>query len=125
MFTPKLGLVLLFVESPARSCEFYTKLLKMEPLEASPTFCMFAFDNGVKLGLWSRHTAEPQVSAMPSTAEICFSENSIDALFMEMKKQNIPMIQEVTDMDFGRTFVAQDPDGHRIRIYRLHDEQKA
>jgi hypothetical protein len=26
-------------------------------------------------------------------------------------------------MDFGRTFVAIDPDGHRIRVYKLRDEK--
>ncbi|MBS0635547.1 MAG: VOC family protein [Verrucomicrobia bacterium] len=120
MFTPKLGMVLLFVESPQESCEFYKKLLQREPLEASPTFCLFQFDNGIQLGCWSRHTAEPKVVATPSTAEICFSADEIDKAFEVMKKENIPMLQDITDMDFGRTFVARDPDGHRIRIYRLH-----
>jgi hypothetical protein len=27
-------------------------------------------------------------------------------------------------MDFGRTFVALDPDGHRIRIYKLTQEKE-
>ena len=121
MFTPKLGIVILFVESPAQSCAFYKKLLQREPLEASDTFCLFQLENGVQLGLWSRYTAEPAVSSLPSTAEICFSEESIDSLFVAMKEQNIPMLQEITDMDFGRTFVALDPDGHRIRIYKLHE----
>ena len=121
MFAPSLGLVLLFVDSPEKSREFYTMLLQLEPLESSPTFCMFALENDVNLGLWSRHTAEPLVSAQPSTAEICFSVDNVDEVFAEMKKRNIPMVQEITDMDFGRTFVAHDLDGHRIRIYRLHE----
>jgi predicted enzyme related to lactoylglutathione lyase len=31
--------------------------------------------------------------------------------------------QKPTDMDFGRTFVVLDPDGHRIRVYKLHEEK--
>ncbi len=120
MFAPKIGIVLLFVESPARSCEFYKKLLKREPLEASATFCLFQLDNGVQLGCWSRYTAEPEVSGMPSTSEICFSDENIDQVFTEMQKEKYQMAQEIIDMDFGRTFVALDPDGHRIRIYKLH-----
>jgi len=120
MFTPKLGIVLLFVESPAKSCEFYKMLLQKEPLEASPTFCLFQLENGVQLGCWSRHTAEPRVTSLPATSEICFSDEEVDKVFEAMKAKNIPVLQEVTDMDFGRTFVAADPDGHRIRIYKLH-----
>ncbi len=124
MFEPKLGIIIFFVESPVRSRDFYKKLLQREPIEASDTFCLFTLDNGVQLGLWSRHTAEPTVVATPSTAEICFSHDNVDALFEVMKSQNIPMAQEITDMDFGRTFVLQDPDGHRIRIFKLHEEAR-
>ncbi len=124
MFTPKLGIVLLFVDSPARSCQFYKKLLNREPLESSATFCLFQLDNDIQLGCWSRHTAEPKVEALPSSAEISFSEQNIDSAYRAMKEQNYLMAQEITDMDFGRTFVLQDPDGHRIRIYKLHEEQK-
>ncbi len=122
MFVPKLGIVILFVESPARSGAFYKKLLQREPLEASETFCLFQLDNGVQLGLWSRYTAEPTVTSYPATCEICFSDEHVDKVYEAMLKEGIPMLQQITDMDFGRTFVAHDPDGHRIRIYKLHEE---
>ena len=27
-----------------------------------------------------------------------------------------------TDLDFGRSFVALDPDGHRLRVYAVAEE---
>ena len=29
-----------------------------------------------------------------------------------------------TDMDFGRTFVALDPDNHRLRVYWLNEGEQ-
>ena len=56
--------VLLFVDSPKASGAFYSDLLGVEPVETSPTFCLFALPNGLMFGLWSRHTAEPTPAEM-------------------------------------------------------------
>ena len=122
MIQPTLGLVLLFVKNPHTSAAFYNKLFNAKPIEQSPTFAMFALSNGVMLGLWSRYTAEPTVAMQPGTAEICFVVENVDAAFDTLGAEGITMIQKPTDMDFGRTFVALDPDGHRIRIYKLSGE---
>lgn len=124
MLVPKLGFVLLFVENPQASGVFYRELLNKNPVEESPTFVLFALENGVMLGLWSRHTAEPSVSAAGGGSEIAFSHENVDELYKEWVDLEIPMAQVPTDMDFGRTFVALDPDGHRIRVYRLHPSQQ-
>ncbi|HEV2600661.1 MAG TPA: VOC family protein [Candidatus Babeliales bacterium] len=119
MFKPNLSYVLLFVENPIESAHFYKKLFGFEPVELQPTFSMFALPNGVMLGLWSRYTAEPLVTATPGAAEICFSTEDVDALYEDWGNKGITMIQKPTDMDFGRTFVALDLDGHRIRAFKL------
>ena len=31
----------------------------------------------------------------------------------------LKILQTPTDLDFGRTFVALDPDNHRLRVYWL------
>ena len=123
MITPNLGFVLLFVKNPPQSAAFYSRLLGLTPIEQSPTFALFALTNGVMLGLWSRETAEPKVTAQPGASEICFSVPDVDTVYNDWHAKGIQMAQIPTDMDFGRTFVALDPDGHRIRIYRLHGEQ--
>jgi predicted enzyme related to lactoylglutathione lyase len=122
MFVPNLGFVLLFVENPLQSSSFYRQILSQKPLQESPTFVLFALPNGVMLGLWSRKTAEPPVLATGGGSEIAFGDGNVDQVYRKWTDLGIPMAQAPTDMDFGRTFVALDPDGHRIRIYRLKEE---
>jgi predicted enzyme related to lactoylglutathione lyase len=121
MFKPNLGFILLFVHNPVESAHFYKNLFNVEPIELSPTFALFSLSNGVQLGLWSRYTAEPLVTASAGAAEICFSTDNVDEMYEAWGNKGITMIQKPTDLDFGRTFVAIDPDGHRIRIYKLRE----
>ena len=118
---PNLDFVILFVTNPLESSAFYSRLFGLQPVEQSPTFAMFALPNGATLGLWSRETAEPQVLAGGGGSEIAFSEENVDQIYDQWLSLGIPMAQRLTDMDFGRTFVALDPDGHRVRIYRLSE----
>ena len=113
----QLNLVLLFVDSPLRSASFYQELLGHTPVETSPTFALFVLPNGIQLGLWSRHTAEPLVSQQPGATEVSFETDAVDELYTQWSQKAI-VLQKPTDMDFGRTFVVQDPDGHRLRAYK-------
>lgn len=123
MFTPSLGFVLLFVANPQKSSLFYQEIFEMQPIEESPTFVMFALKNGVMLGLWSQYTAEPRVTTPAGALEVCFPTKDVDALYKSWGKKRVTIAQKPSDMDFGRTFVALDPDGHRIRIYKLFEEK--
>ena len=67
------------------------------------------------------YTAEPRVDAPAGALEICFPAENVDALYVDWGKKHVTIAQKPTDMDFGRTFVALDPDGHRIRNYRLKE----
>ena len=124
MFSANLGFVLLFVSNPQKSSLFYQDLLEMKPIEESPTFVMFALENGVMLGLWSKYTAEPRVEASAGALEVCFPSHDVDALYEAWGKKHVTVAQKPTDMDFGRTFVVLDPDGHRLRVYKLHEVEK-
>lgn len=121
MLSPTLGFTLLFVENPQKSSLFYQEIFNLKPIEESPTFVMFALKNGVMLGLWSKYTAEPRVEAPAGALEICFSAENIDELYEEWGRKHVTVSQKPTDMDFGYTFVILDPDGHRIRVYKLHE----
>lgn len=114
--------ILLYVNSPAVSGRFYQALLASEPVENSETFVLFALATGLKLGLWSRHTVEPAPSAGGGGGEIGFqldSDAEVDATHAAWKALGIPILQEPVVLDFGRTFVGLDPDGHRLRVYAL------
>ena len=115
-----INFVLLYVESPAVSAAFYQKLIGRPPVEQSPTFAMFAMESGMMLGLWSRHTVEPAAAAAGGGGEIAVTVRdaaAVDATHTDWKALGLRILQEPTNLDFGRTFVALDPDGHRLRVF--------
>lgn len=119
---PDFNFVILYVDSVPASAAFYADLLGRPPAESSPGFAMFAMPSGLNFGLWSRATVEP--AAVPATAdgELAFAVESADAvhsLHADWRKRGLAIAQAPTDMDFGRTFVALDPDGHRLRVFAL------
>jgi catechol 2,3-dioxygenase-like lactoylglutathione lyase family enzyme len=113
-------LVILYVRSPAASAAFYADLLGRKPVESSPTFAMFVFDTKLKLGLWARHTVEPSAAAVGLSGEIVFpapDSKAVDACHADWSRRGLTIVQPPTEMDFGHTFVALDPDGHRLRVF--------
>jgi catechol 2,3-dioxygenase-like lactoylglutathione lyase family enzyme len=111
--------ILLYVDNPAASAEFYSGLLGRAPVEASPTFVMFALDSGVMLGLWSQKTVAPDATP-PGGGELAFAvpdNAAVKALHNEWRNRGLHIIQPPTDMDFGHTFTAVDPDEHRLRVF--------
>jgi predicted enzyme related to lactoylglutathione lyase len=114
--------LLLYVENPLASAAFYEKLLGRAPVECSTNFSMFVLDNGLKLGFWREGEVQPKPVAEPGASEILFSldaAEAVDALCVEWRRRGLPIVQEPTAMDFGYTFVATDPDGHRLRACAL------
>ena len=113
--------ILLYVSSPAQSSIFFTRLLGLEPIEASPTFVMFALGSGVMLGLWARHSVQPAADASASAAgELAFAQPdkaAVDALHALWLSQGVAVIQPPCELDFGYAFTAEDPDGHRLRVF--------
>ena len=110
---------MLYVNNPAISADFYASLLEKQPIELAPTFAMFLLDNGYKLGLWSKQEVEP-TATMSGGGELGFPVSQVaevDALYASWQKQGLKIVQPPTQMDFGYTFVALDPDEHRLRVY--------
>ena len=98
---------------------FYAELLGKSPVESSPTFVMFVLASGVMLGLWSKHTVEP-VATAPGGAELAFAvadNHAVHALYTKWLQRGLVIMQAPATMDFGYTFVASDPDGHRLRVF--------
>jgi predicted enzyme related to lactoylglutathione lyase len=111
--------VLLYVEDPAISSTFYESLLGRPVVESSPTFAMLPLRTDVMLGLWRRQGVEP--AATPAGgSEIAFAVADADAVratHETWKGRGLTIAQAPTAMDFGHTFVALDPDGHRLRVF--------
>ena len=124
MTTP--NFVILYVDSPEKSGAFYAALLGCDPVESAPTFVLFVLDNGFKLGLWSRHTVEPAAAAAGGGGELVLAVESaaaVDVTHVDWERRGLKIVQTPTDLDFGRTFVALDPDNHRLRVYWPNDNQ--
>src|SRR5438445_13694218 len=101
---PDFDLIILYVDSPQASAAFYADLLGRKPLEASPTFAMFALPGGGKLGLWSRHTVEPAAQAAGGGGEIALAvagAGDVDAVHADWSGRGLAIAQKPTDLDFG------------------------
>jgi len=117
MYEP--NFILLYVRSPAESAAFYADLLGHPPVESSPSFAMFALASGITLGLWARHTVEPAANGVGG-GELAFAiadADAVEATHADWRKRGLAIAQPPVRMDFGFTFTALDPDGHRLRVF--------
>ena len=112
--------LLLYVDSPATSANFYSRLLDRPPVELSPTFALFILDSGLKLGLWSRQDVEPATQVVGGGGELALGvadNQTVDRLHIQWAESGVSIAQDPTALDFGYTFVALDLDGHRLRVF--------
>ena len=112
--------ILLYVADPAASARFYSDLLSKQPIEASPGFAMFEARPGMMLGLWRRDEVAPAAN-QPGGFELGIpvsADSDVDSTARDWAARGITIAQQPEDMDFGRTFTALDPDGHRLRVYK-------
>ncbi|OMG71845.1 VOC family protein [Burkholderia ubonensis] len=113
------NLVLLYVDDPARSAVFYERLFARAPVAAFPTYAAFAFDNGLHVGLWSTSARNFVSHGAGHRAELAFmvdGDAEVDRLYEAWKALDVRIEQAPMTAVFGRTFVALDPDGHRLRV---------
>ncbi|MBB4191739.1 catechol 2,3-dioxygenase-like lactoylglutathione lyase family enzyme [Rhizobium aethiopicum] len=117
--------ILLFVTDAQKSASFYARLLGQDPVEASPTFAMFILPSGLALGLWGKAGVEPAPAAAGGGCEVGFkvaTADMVDRLHAEWQGKSAAILLPPTDLDFGRSFVAADPDGHRLRVYNVAED---
>jgi predicted enzyme related to lactoylglutathione lyase len=111
--------VLLYVDEPQTSAAFYARLLDRQPLDSSPNFVMFELAPGLRLGLWARRDVSPAPRAN-DTGELAMAvatNSEVEALCAEGMRKGAAILQEPVTKDFGLTFLAADPDGHRLRVF--------
>ena len=117
---PDFSFVLLYVENPPHSAAFYAGLLGCPVIEQSPTFAMLPLREGTMLGLWARSTVAPEAVNAPGASEIAFTVADAEAVrttHADWVRRGLDIVQTPTRMDFGLTFLALDPDGHRLRVF--------
>jgi predicted enzyme related to lactoylglutathione lyase len=112
--------LLLHVKNHSASATFYNELLQIPILEQKDGFAMLPLKEGVMLGLWAKETVEPKSSGQTGASEIAFALTdaaAVEAKHADWKRRGLTIIQPPTRMSFGTTFVALDPDGHRLRVF--------
>ena len=117
---PDFSFLILYVDNPPKSAAFYAELLGLPIREQAPTFAMLPLKDDVMLGLWSRHTVEPAATGTVGAGEVAFTVADADAvrkLHDEWAARGLTIAQAPIRLDFGTTFVALDPDGHRLRVF--------
>lgn len=115
------NVIVLYVDNLAKSRQFYQDLLGIKPEEASPTFHSFKFSNGMSLGLKAKHTIEPPFDKN-GAGELAFTLDNnqmVDELFAKWQEKEISIVTSPSVVSYGYTFLAQDPDGNRLRVASL------
>ena len=104
---------------PAKSAQFYERLFGRPPVGAFTSYVAFAFDNGLYFGLWPTNAKNFVSSGTGHRSEVAFmvdDEATVDKLYEAWRADGVTIEQEPMTAVFGRTFVALDPDGHRLRV---------
>lgn len=117
--------LLLYVADVSTSVGFYANLFGREPVEASQTFALFVLPSGLAIGLWGKTGVEPTPTGTGGGSELGFKlENAddVDIIYADWQFKEATIALPPTNLDFGRSFVALDPDGHRLRVYAVADE---
>jgi catechol 2,3-dioxygenase-like lactoylglutathione lyase family enzyme len=112
--------ILLYVDDPQASAAFYARLLDRQPLDSSPNFVMFELAPGLRLGLWARRDVAPAPRDARDTGELAMAVGTaeeVEALCADRRRKGAAILQEPVAKDFGLTFLAADPDGHRLRVF--------
>lgn len=80
---------------------------------------MFALTEDVTIGLQTRDQIDPAATGTPGSVKLSMSyatHDDVDQLYQDWTTLGFPIALEPTTLEFGYTFVATDPDGHRLRV---------
>lgn len=111
--------VILYVSDVAASTEFYRSVLGTEPLETFEGFAVFALSDAITLGLQAADQIDPKAEPHIGGSELSLSDvdrETVDQLYAAWTAADVPIALAPTELAFGYTFVATDPDGHRLRV---------
>ena len=78
---------------------------------------MVNLPSGVGLGLWAHSNLKPSVEKPGVGSELVFAVDDVEAAYVDWKKRGLGIAQPPTQANFGLSFVALDPDGHRLRVF--------
>lgn len=116
----KIDSFVLYVENIEISKNFYTNTFECDGEVLSPTFISFSLGDGVSIELKQLAQVSPKAHITGGGTELSLMvDNSkvLHHLYEQWENKGVKFIQTPVELIFGITFVAIDPDGHRIRVF--------
>lgn len=117
--------VVFYVEDIEASQRFYAKIFDAKSDALSPTFVFIPLLPNLSLGLKQLNQTVLPANKSGGGAELSLiveNEIELDELYQEWKSNEVRFSQQPTALVFGKTFVALDPDEHRIRVFAPKSE---
>lgn len=110
---------IVYVKDASAAAHFYGEILDMRPSFETPGYIAFDLGPGADLALWADQF-DGLSQDVPRTSEVCLAidggHDRLDEVFVEWQAKGVTILHEPADTGFGRTFLAADPDGNRIRV---------
>ena len=122
-----LGFVILYMQDMDKAKAFYADVLGLTivPEVSGPTFVTFRSAGGSLLAVQDKTTARfaPKDETQPGTVELSFEVDDVDGTWQQWKDKGVELITDPADLPFGRYFMAKDPEGHYLSVYRFPQPQ--
>lgn len=115
-------MTILYVRDVAASARFYADLFDLAPDLETPRFTSFTLPGGHHLALWSGYEGRPAPVADEGTptselgVALPGAPQSVDEAHADWAARGLEIVEAPHDAPFGRTFVARDRDGNRLRV---------
>jgi predicted enzyme related to lactoylglutathione lyase len=118
-----LGFVILYVRDMEKVKAFYTGTLGLTVVEevSSPNFVTLRPAGGSLIALQDKAGARfpPKDEEQAGSVELSFAVDDVDGTWRHWKDLGVEMVSEPMDLPFGRYFMARDPEGHYLSVYRF------
>lgn len=116
----------LLVSDPDLSRRFYQQVFGLrldERRSAPPAMLILHGAAGTTLSLKARDTEDAGKLAGPGDTELGFATDDLEGCHAALAAFGVPA-SPIIQLGFGRTFDAQDPDGHHLAVYSLAPENR-
>ena len=117
-----LGYVILYVGDLEKARTFYADTLGLTVVDAhsGPNFVTLRSAGGAMIGLQDKAAGQfPPKDEHPGAMELSFEADDVDNVWRQWKAAGVEIVAEPMDMPFGRYFMAKDPEGFYLSVYRF------
>jgi lactoylglutathione lyase len=120
----KIGAVILLVSDMKKSIKFYGNVLGME-LKQHPSKDWAEFSKGnTVLALHPIKKKNKKRLKKNNSMLVGFNISDLDTLCSDLKKKRIKFHKKLTQEQFGKHAIIQDPDGHLISLAEIAPQEE-